>query len=351
MKNATLLIVLVVTLALCVTAALPARHQRKITATPDPAVNGHGYVFQATQVVSAGVGTLSRYFMETTGFPRFRVSFFNKSTDGVAGLAYRVGAFSIVEYIDDGTHDFRGKPRSVIQRIDFQNIVASAWSTMTLATSVIGGYNVYTVTSTLTSTTPKSSTRTFTLEFSASISEQTVQQTLNTTLSPNALKFNFVINNWPWYSNSSKLGLVIGCMSAELFSDGLNPYPLTNSVEGMITMGGDPNMGFAWATEVAVNFPSIPSASVPIVQSPLWSDVDFVNYTDSDLVAGEEHHGFFFTFNTNAQPNSINWDPTASLPDNSQGSSSSGAFVTPRFVLIAIAIVMAVIISIVFRAD
>jgi len=317
----------------------PTRLPRTITFTED--VGNHGWVLRAVNVVSKGVGSALSFWLTTLGFPRLRANYFAKSTDAATALSYRTGLFALAEYNDTGPHDIRGvNAAKVVQYL--RMVDEAGWSPMTHVLSQVNGINVHTLSTTLTTTCtkPVTCTGTITVLWVGRISEQTVQLDLNTTLAPNVLKFDLTID-WPFLRTGTKLGIVVGVMSAEAFIDGTNPVPLTTSSENGIEVGSDPNSMFSWATEVAANFPSSPTSNVPLLQSPLWSDVDFANFTtpnDNDVQANEQHHGFFFTFDSPGvagQTGSFFWDPSSSLSDTAGAASLAVSVLTVLVSLVA----------------
>jgi len=236
-----------------------------------------------------------------------------------------------------------------VQYLRMVDLPATAWSDMTHAVTVVNGVNVHTLASTLTTTCTRPANNcagTITVVWTAMISESVIQYDLNTTLAPNVIKFDLSIN-WPFLRTGTKLGIVVGVMSAEAFADEANPVPLTNMAENAIQVGGTADATFAWATEVAATFPSSVTASVNLLESPLWSESDFANFTsvnDNDVQVNEQHHGFFFTFDqvgTAGQSLTFLWDPANSLPDGSGDSSAAVSTAVLSVTMLAVAVAMA----------
>jgi len=317
----------------------PSRLTRTVTATKD---GDHGFILRAVNVVSKGVGSAVQFWASTVGFPRLRASYFTKDSDGSSATTYRTGLFALAEYNDTGAHDIRGTNAArIVQYLRLVDQPASSWSTMTHNVNVVNGTNVHVLQTTLTTscTRPSSCPGTITVAWQAMLAESTVQYDLNTTLAPNVMKFDLTIN-WPFLRTGNKLGIVVGVMSGQAFTDGTNSVPLTNDAENAIIMGGDSDASFAWATEVAATFPSSVTANVPLLESPLWAESDFSNFTsasDNDVQANEQHHGFFFTFNqagVAGQTGQFYWDPASSLPDGS-GSSPASTVTTSMLAIVA----------------
>jgi len=190
-----------------------------------------------------------------------------------------------------------------------------------------------------------------TVKLTAAISSETVRDTLrNRRLNPNALKFSVEMDNITYHSPNSKFALIVSLDAKhglEQTVENVTTTPEDPTVtEGALDVDSDNSGRFTWVKWAAAKFLNTPVVSnVPITQSKLFGDVEAWTNTiafsqlDNDFDITELRQLIAYTFNTNAQPTSLEWDPNTVLSDNitistdtessSTGSSGSGfAFAT-----------------------
>jgi len=271
--------------------------------------------------------------------PDLYLGYLQAQQGNISAYSFRVIWRSLVEYQDvDGNGVYNPKTDPVLQNIPLWGIPWGTCLSFSNSQNIDNQTKIYTITS--SSTLPGGGQLTLDLVISTGVVTNG-----NTTLTPNVIKQDIGVYNFPWKGTNSSLAI-----QAFVVSKGVRAYKTYNGIDNdgnpntldqiSISGGAQVNGGFfSWDSKVYHGG----KVSGAIVQINTTGLVEADN-TSVNVAAGETIGAIFFTLAS--QPtNSIYWDPVvgANVDDTSDNEKLGIIVGVIGFVVIVIVIVVLVV--------
>lgn len=273
--------------------------------------------------------------------PRFLVKYFSKDADSTDRFAQRWILWKLVEYEDaDAVEGFDPETDTVLSSYPLWQ---ADWDNLEHEEETVSGASVHSICTENEVTSPSIKLCSFIADKRTRIS--------NGTADPNFLKWSFSIDNYPYNSSSSRLALKVSYDSKSAVRD-FTPALVDGSVEledeEALDLGADSGSMsvVSWKKKFSISGGGCTSSVGNIKRSVIRegqfkNDNDTLSNGDNDsLEFSRSWRVSYFSFTSDCQPTTIEWDPDLGVVDDV----ASSAFVLhPSILLIVLSIIMAAI--------
>jgi len=308
--------------------------------------NGYDHVFD---VVAAQKDTDSsdadgiRFIFNTNWIPRHTLHHYTRDENSVELFAARWLLWKIVEYNEtDGTPGF---DPAVDTKMSQYQLWSKTWTRLSVSIQTVDGAQYFSLCTSLTNDTqPRPDV---TLCVSISDRRLTTKRA-----DPSAIKWSIDISNYPYTANDTRLALKIAFDSNDVVQDigqspqGTGATEIDTSTEGAIVVAEEPsgNRGIASYSK-SIDYTGCSSTAGSIVRSVIYdadvtTDLDTLPSPSGDtdgLTISRAKRVAYFSFITDCQPQSINWDPEFGVEVQFQSGVSA---VLPSILLLAAFVIL-----------
>jgi hypothetical protein len=289
----------------------------------------HAIGFRAVKAGKTGANAFSFAFT-TLGFPRFRVAFWHKDADTVAGFKFRVGILGLIEYKGDISMPFNRS--NVVRRLSLMGR-GKLFSDIVVGTETVNGVTFKTATTSYTYNAYPAPHPVFTVTARAAPKWLNVNK--NVTLGPDRVKFDIEIDNFPFSSaGDSYLGVVVNIQSvAARVSRAFNK----SDPHGHVDIAGGGRWSYirsAWKQKESAQGWSNVVATQTMVDTEDYTEA---GAEDDDKDAAESSSIQVFYFDDPSHPSKVVWDPEAGLDPAVFDASAAAPAAAPLSLLVTAA--------------
>jgi hypothetical protein len=276
--------------------------------------------------------------------PRFVLRYFSADSDSLEKVLVRWSLWKVFEYEEtDGTPGFDPSTENIVSHYRLFN---RQFTTMSYHKETVDDVTVHYV---CTSLDPVDKSTPYpNVDLCAHVAEK--ETTANRTrISPNSLKWSVNIANYPYTSNTSRLGVKVSFDSKDVVKDladsdaSLEDDQNEGAVDLTSSADASAPKGIAsWTTSVSVTGQGCAASSTVVrsvvLEAQVTKDIDNFPATDPDAVKDFKLRVSYFSFPTDCpNPDSIIWDPElgVALEDDTE---SSGVALSVSSVLLLLAL-------------
>jgi hypothetical protein len=291
-----------------------------------------------------------RFLFSTNWLPRHTIQFFHKDSDSSDALAVRWHLWKIVEYVDNSTAaGFDPDSDSVVS--DFKFFKASWTKLQSSKLTGDDGTDIHQICTSVVGNSPSVTLCLFLAAGSTNFH--------GIAHDPNAVKWSLTIANYPYVKTDSRLALKFSFASRmkikDFDSQDDKDFGKGNDEDAVVAGddGNGSNKGLASYVKsinvTGTNCAATGSVKRTIIREGEWSlDID-ADLPDEPSTEDDTKISFdkirrvgYFSFITDCQPTSIEWDPQFGVGQTDDGS-SAGIAILPSLLLAVIALFAALL--------